>query len=137
MSMIASCLLAPNQRTALGTLRRSLIAGALLAAPCGPAIADDISDIKNQMRVLSDHLRDLEQRQQQQQAAPAPEPVNDAQKGEGGLLKPFNIPGTNTQIKIGGYVKGDGIYDVKASSGDQTTLRALPLKGTPSASAAS
>ncbi|HEX9464141.1 MAG TPA: DcaP family trimeric outer membrane transporter [Alphaproteobacteria bacterium] len=118
--------------SAFGALRRSFVAAAFLSGAGGPAIADEIGDIKEQMQVLSDHLRRLEERQQVQQAAPAAEPINDAQKG-GGLLKPFTIPGTNTTLRVGGYVKGDGIYDTKASSGDQTTISALPLKGTPAA----
>lgn len=114
--------------------RRSLAAATCLAGVAAPAFADDISDIKEQMRTLQEHLQQLEQKQQRQQenAKISAEPINEAQKG-GTLLKPFTIPGTDTTIRIGGYVKGDGIYDAKASSGDQTAVSALPLKNTTAA----
>lgn len=123
-----------DQASCRSPIRRSLVAAAFLASAGGPVFADDISDIKEQMRILSEHLNQLEQKQQQREAAPPPQPVNQAQISQGGgLLKPFTIPGTDTTIRFGGYVKGDGIYDTKASTGDQTMVSAIPLKGTAAA----
>lgn len=39
------------------------------------------------------------------------------------------VPGTNTAIKLGGYVKVDGIYDANQFTGDSSNLPNLRLKG--------
>lgn len=41
----------------------------------------------------------------------------------------ISLPGTNTVIKFGGYVKVDGIYDVNQYTGDSSNLPTLRLKG--------
>ena len=41
----------------------------------------------------------------------------------------FKIPGTNTSVKIGGYVKADFIYDVDADLGDSFAASAIPADG--------
>lgn len=41
----------------------------------------------------------------------------------------ISVPGTNTVIKIGGYVKVDGIYDANQFTGDSSNLPNLRLKG--------
>lgn len=42
----------------------------------------------------------------------------------------FNIPGTNTSVKIGGYVKADFIYDIGPENGDSFAASAIPADGT-------
>ncbi len=41
----------------------------------------------------------------------------------------FKLPGTNTSVKIGGYVKADLIYDVNADLGDSFAASAIPADG--------
>lgn len=40
-----------------------------------------------------------------------------------------HIPGTNTSLKIGGYVKIDAVYDLNQFSGDSSNLPTLRLRG--------
>ncbi len=41
----------------------------------------------------------------------------------------FKLPGTNTSVAIGGYVKADFIYDVNADLGDSFAASAIPADG--------
>ena len=41
----------------------------------------------------------------------------------------FKLPGTNTSVAIGGYVKADLIYDVNADVGDTFAASAIPADG--------
>lgn len=41
----------------------------------------------------------------------------------------FKLPGTNTSVAIGGYVKSDFIYDVNADLGDSFAASAIPADG--------
>jgi hypothetical protein len=41
----------------------------------------------------------------------------------------FSIPGTNISVKLGGYIKVDGIYDANQYSGDSSNLPNLRLEG--------
>lgn len=40
----------------------------------------------------------------------------------------FSIPGTNTALKIGGYIKADAIYDASQFTGDSSNLATLRLR---------
>ena len=125
-----------------GDYRRSLGTAIILAGGMAlPAAADELSDVKSQLQDLTVRLRQLEtqQRQQQQQieakppaAAPvSAESVLDMFKGS--FPKSFKIPGTDTSLRIGGYVKADAIYDVNAAQGDQISPTTIPLAGTSAA----
>ena len=52
-----------------------------------------------------------------------------AQAGGGSFPGSFLVPGTNTSIKIGGFVKIVGIYDMDARNGDTIAIDAIPLHG--------
>ncbi len=53
-----------------------------------------------------------------------------AQANSPGFLQ---IPGTDTSIKLGGFIKVDGVYDVKGGGigGTGTDFTEIPLRGTP------
>jgi len=42
----------------------------------------------------------------------------------------FKLPGTDTSVKIGGYVKADFFYDVNSDTGDSFAVSAIPADGT-------
>ncbi|MEW6260710.1 MAG: DcaP family trimeric outer membrane transporter [Thermodesulfobacteriota bacterium] len=113
---------------------------ALLGTIAVPVVrADTISDLKLQIEMLQKKLEDLEKQQAETKAAlavaPAAPPQAPAKKLPPGY---FMIPGTNTELRINGYVKLDAVWsDVK--SGENATedndefLSAftIPLSNTP------
>src|SRR5712692_4077734 len=50
-----------------------------------------------------------------------------AQAGGGSFPGSFLVPGTNTSIKIGGFVKIVGIYDLDARNGDTIATDTIPM----------
>lgn len=107
----------------------------------GPAGADESGDLKSEVKALKAALDAVQKKQQalerkeaaQARAAaanaavpPVKAPFANAHPGY------LQIPGTETLLKIGGYVKVDGIYDVKGTgNGSAITAGAIPLEGTP------
>lgn len=114
-------------------LRRSLFACALLFSSGGPAAADEISDLQEQMRALTEKLRQIEAKQNASDAGRAT-PAAASDDGKGSFPRSFKIPGTDTSLRVGGYVKLDAIYDVNAPQGDQTSVSTIPLSGSAAAS---
>jgi hypothetical protein len=53
--------------------------------------------------------------------------------GGGSFPGSFLVPGTNTSIKIGGFTKVVGIYDIGGRQGDTVAVDAIPLKGSAAA----
>lgn len=121
-----------------------------------PALADsdaEIAELKAQVKMLSQRLATLEQERTANQAAqlapaaghPAPKPTTNtppqvaqgaakpaAGEGEpvvgGSMPGSFKLPGTNTSVKFGGYVKLDAIADVNHAYGAQfANFAAIPL----------
>jgi len=97
-----------------------------------PAQADEVSELKAQLKALQQRIEVLEKRPVETKVATATgdkaaAPAKPAQKGY------FVVPGTETSIKIGGYAKLDAVYsDVSAgdnSTGDQLFLpsSSIPL----------
>ena len=98
--------------------RAVLIAvGAALALSAAPAGADEIAELKGQIKALQERLAKIEaaQKKAEKTAVTA---------GETGG---FKLPGSNTSISIGGYVKGDFYLDNRPSSGDTFNAPAIPL----------
>lgn len=109
----------------------------------GPAAADEAGDLKSEVKALRAALEAVQKRQQAlerkeavRQAAAASAPAAGpllAVKSPFATAHPgyLQIPGSNTLIKIGGYVKVDGVYDVKGSfNGTAATFGDIPLEGT-------
>ncbi len=134
---------------------RVLLAGVCAAAigigvGLAPAGAEEASDLKSEVKALKAALDAVQKRQLALERKEASlkhvadlnatvVPINGAVvpiKAPAAIVHPgyMQIPGSNTVIKIGGYVKVDGIYDVKGS-GNGTVLSAgdIPLEGTPAA----
>lgn len=85
-------------------------------------LEDQRKQIEKQIEAQNE--KKIEQQDEKIVAAPAQAvTVGD----EPGSLK---IPGTNTSIKIGGYVKGDLFYDVNSDTGDSFAASAIPADGT-------
>jgi hypothetical protein len=130
-------------------------ASALAISAARPAAADEIQDLKAQVTQMMQRIQMLEQQQRQQpaaakpapsagQAAPPPEPRMTStsvpattvagEPVEAGIFPgSIRLPGTNTSLRIGGFVKLDAIYDVDAPQGDFSAISRLPLDGSPAA----
>lgn len=101
-----------------------LMAAALVSAP---AFADELSDMKAALAKLQ---AKVEQMEAQQKAAPAM-PANVVTGGD--LPGSFKLPGSDTSIKLGGYVQLDAIYDIKGDQGRGISLADAPLDGSAAA----
>jgi len=91
-------------------------AAALLQLP-SPARADATSDLQAQLDALQKKVDALERR-------PAVEPAASSNAVTGGATKgSFKLPGSNTSVTLGGYVKLDAIFSDRSagvgSTGDQ------------------
>lgn len=80
-----------------------------------PACADEVAELKAQLKALQERIEILEKRPVETQVVTATgeqvAPAKPVQKGY------FVIPGTETSVKIGGYAKLDAIYNSR-SAGD-------------------
>ena len=129
----------------MGTTR-VLLAGVCAAAigigvGVGPAGAEQSSDLRSEVKALKAALDAVQKRQQAlERKEAAQKQAADANAAVLPVKAPFatahpgylQIPGSNTLLKIGGYVKVDGIYDVSGTgSGSSLTPGDIPLEGTP------
>jgi len=101
-----------------------------LTGACAVARADALSDLREQTEALQRKVNELENARQK--TAPA-----GAVTG-GDIPGSFKLPGSNTSIKLGGYVKFDAVYSditqgVDAVANQQTVDNAIPVgpSGTP------
>jgi len=94
-------------------LRTALLASGAavaLAATSGPAAADDLQSLRDQLQKLQSKVAKIEaDRSQKTRKAAAAAAVESGDKP-----KSWKLPGTNTSMIIGGYVKLDFIYDFYA-----------------------
>ncbi len=103
----------------------ALSGGLLAAAPL--ARADAISDLKAQIDALQKKVEEMSAKQ----AAPAGAAPAGAVTG-GDIPGSFKLPGSNTSIKFGGYVKGDAIYNSRSAGGtadQELEAGGIPLNG--------
>jgi hypothetical protein len=100
--------------------RSLVIALASVFATLAPAAhADELGELKSQVDVLLKRVADLER-----QRSAAAEPAASANAVTGGATPgSFKLPGSDTSVTIGGYVKLDAIYSSKSAgvgaTGDQ------------------
>jgi hypothetical protein len=114
-----------RNRGFLQTKMALLCSSFLIAAP---ALADELSDLKRRIEELEVRQRQLEQAPPPAAAAPTPAPATPANVVTAGSTPgSFVIPGTDTTIKLGGYVKLDAIHDASASEGDLSSIGKIPL----------
>ena len=101
-----------------------LAVATLLLGAAGAARADGHASLKQELRVLTERLQELEAK-----LAQTEEKVDETR--DRAILKTgkspgsFLIPGTNTEFTIGGYVKADFIYDIKQKQGNTINPAAL------------
>jgi outer membrane DcaP-like protein len=111
----------------LGSKHRAWSALALAVSLTGAsaiAHADTLSDLKEQTEALQRKVAELESAQQKAAS-------NGAVTG-GSMPGSFKLPGSDTSIKLGGYVKFDAIYSnltqgVDAVANQQTVDSAIPV----------
>jgi hypothetical protein len=77
------------------------------------AHADPIDDLKAQVDALSKKLAELEQQRASDMAQPAAAAPSNVVTG-GATKGSFKLPGSNTSVTLGGYVKADAIYSNRA-----------------------
>jgi hypothetical protein len=88
---------------ALGPTAIAAVVG--LGTQADPAQADELADLKAQVDVLQNKVRDLAQKQE------APEPKRaDGAVTAGATPGSFKLPNSNTSVTLGGYVKLDAVY---------------------------
>lgn len=134
-------LAAKMSRTALmGSVALTIGSYAYANEPGQPAGEQaTVEQLQRQMQELMRQLEELKQQQaaqqeqleqQKEEVAKLPETVAPANVVTGGD-KPgsFKLPGTDTSVKIGGYVKGDLIYDINNDQGDSFLFSAIPPDG--------
>lgn len=97
----------------------ALSGGLLAAAPL--ARADAISDLKAQIDALQKKVEEMSAKQ----AAPAAAAPAGAVTG-GDIPGSFKLPGTNTSVKFGGYIKADAIYNSRSVGGTADQLLEAP-----------
>ena len=86
-----------------------------------PAAAQSAEELKAQIDALQKQVDQLSQNQV------AASPVQAVVGGD--KPRTYKLPGTDTSLQFGGYVKGDLIYDVKSRNGDSFAVSAIPLEG--------
>ena len=96
-------------------------AAALLGA--SPAGADEIEDLKAQIKALQERLAKIEARQKEAEK----KTVTAGEKGG------WKLPGSDTSVSISGYVKGDFFIDGRPASGDTFNAPGIPFKDEKSA----
>ena len=115
---------AKNERgLRVAALKSHILAGSIALATGSPALAqDDITALKNQLRQLQERLEKMEAQQAAQPPAAAPAAAVTAGDTPGS----FKLPGTNTSVTIGGFVKASAIFNDRSpgpgSPGDEQLL---------------
>ena len=101
-----------------------LAAVALLLGAAGAARADGHAAIKQELRVLTERMQELEAKLAET------EERGRAVLSTGRSPGSFLIPGTDTEFSISGYVKADFIYDMKQGQGGSTSASGLAVPPT-------
>lgn len=129
-----------------GALRALLLGSVAFGLATPVQAAGTVEDLERQLETLTREIQEMkaaqEQQQQrieaqeeeitrqQEQIETAPVTPAPAQAVTGGDQPgSFRLPGTDTSVKIGGYVKGDLIYDVDSDAGDSFAVSAIPADG--------
>ncbi len=95
-----------------------LMAAAFVSAP---ACADELADLKAALAKLQAKVEQLETRQTAQA------PANAVTGGD--MPGSFKLPGSNTSVKLGGYIQLDAAYDIKGDRGRAIGVADVPLDG--------
>lgn len=112
--------------------RRKLHLGAaasIMLAMAQPACADEVSDLKAQLNQLIQKIEALEARQNATAEKQAATDAKLASTTPTSSSKPgtFKIPGTETTVKIGGFVQLEATKELEGTFGGQTYLAYVPF----------
>ncbi len=124
----------------------ALLAAVLAVGPVQTATGGELEELKAQIKTMQRQLEDLTKRQaesarkaeqasaQAKEAQRAVSPANTVTAGD--FPGSFKLPGTDTSVRIGGYIKGDAMYtDANGKAiGDSFFAGAIPVDGEPAAS---
>lgn len=88
-------------------------AAVVLMAAASPASADEISDMRKQIQVMQEKIAKIEADKSAKKRRVAAAAAVEA----GDKPRSWKLPGTNTSISIGGYVKADLLWDLGARGG--------------------
>jgi hypothetical protein len=102
---------------------------ALLTAAAQPAHAQSAEELRRMIERQQQELDTMRQRLNQLEQDRKQTAADNVVTG-GDFPGSFKLPGTDTSVKIGGYVKGDAIYDMQAGSGDIFIPALIPVTGT-------
>ena len=91
-----------------------------LALFVAPAAGGEIDDLKAQIKALMNRLEGIEAREKMMKAdmKAAAEAVKTKAVATGDFPGSWKMPGSNTSVSFGGYVKLDAIYDLDQDLGD-------------------
>lgn len=85
-------------------------AAVVLMAAAAPVSADELSDMRKQIQVMQEKIAKLEANKTAEKRKVAAAAAVEA----GDKPRSWKLPGTNTSISIGGYVKADLLWDLGA-----------------------
>lgn len=97
------------------------VATALFAS--APAFGDELSDLKAALAKLQAKVEQLETQQKKAPEVPANVVVG------GDIPGSYKVPGSNTSVKLSGYVQLDAARDIKGDQGRGVSLGDSPLNG--------
>lgn len=127
-SALKRSLVSQSVRTVL--FGSSVAVGVAMGGVAQAADSGEVSVLKDQVRILMERINELENSQQQASVerqelreefyAPANFITAGDEPGS------FKLPGSDTTVTVGGYVKGDLIYDLDADVGDSFSVAAIP-----------
>ncbi len=111
-----------TQRTAV---RYGLAATAAASALLAGSSARSQAGLEAEVRALRERLAQIESQISANKRNVAAAAAVEA----GDKPRSWKLPGTNTSMNIGGYVKFDALFDFNASSGDAAAIGLAPAKG--------
>src|ERR1700739_763190 len=89
-----------------------------LVVPASAAWADELQDLKAQVEALLKRVAELEQKQEKTEQNQAAAPATNVVTG-GATPGSFKLPGSNTSVTFGGYVKLDAVFSNPSAGVDQ------------------
>jgi len=104
-----------------------------MVLPLQARAADELEALRQQMRVLADKMERLERERERSATAAAAQtatPANVVQAGD--LPGSFKIPGTNTSVKLGGFIAVEAVKELNGGGmfGNITSnLNTVPIEG--------
>jgi len=102
-----------------------------------PARADDIEELKKQIEILAKKIELLEKQQNEETETAAETAIQGTGNTvtSGDVPGSFKLPGTDTSVRIQGYINADFIYDIgnrpTSRGGDIASTHTAILEGTP------